>query len=183
MRPRWDHLAVTLKLGTPKLGFLTAGTTPEVSLAIGAPFFVLFGWLSDKAGRLKIVPIGNVPGSLIFYPTYHAISASADPPNVPALIPLMFIQVLFSANVLWPMGRVSGRVLPAEIQIHLSFPGARRRDWRNWRRRFANSPVLSHIPREHLCRANMVEILAIAHYPRGGTLHSGKQGAEHLVQG
>ncbi len=101
---------------TLKLDFLTAGTTAVVSLAIGAPFFVLFGWLSDKVGRLKIILIGNVLGSLTFYPTYYAISALADPPNVIALISLMFIQVLFSAMCYGPLGAFLVEYFPGRIR-------------------------------------------------------------------
>jgi len=31
-----------------------------ISLVLGTPFFIFFGWLSDKIGRLKIIP-GGLP--------------------------------------------------------------------------------------------------------------------------
>ena len=41
-----------------KLDFIYAYALIGVSLIIGTPFFILFGWLSDRIGRLKIILAG-----------------------------------------------------------------------------------------------------------------------------
>ena len=40
---------------TLKVDLLLAYGMVGMSLLIGAPFFVLFGWLSDRIGRLKLI--------------------------------------------------------------------------------------------------------------------------------
>ncbi len=101
---------------TLKIGFLTAGTVTATSLALGAPFFVLFGWLSDRVGRLKVILIGNVLGALTFYPTYLAIDAYSHPPDIPVLTGLLFLQVLFSAMCYGPLGAFLSEYFPGKIR-------------------------------------------------------------------
>ena len=43
---------------TLKLDGTTANIVIAVALAIGTPFFVFFGWLSDKIGRKPIILAG-----------------------------------------------------------------------------------------------------------------------------
>jgi len=38
-----------------KVDPLTAYIMIGISLLIGTPFFIVFGWLSDRIGRLKII--------------------------------------------------------------------------------------------------------------------------------
>src|SRR2546429_2413286 len=40
---------------TLKLDYVTAYALIGLSLVIGTPFFLVFGWLSDRIGRLKII--------------------------------------------------------------------------------------------------------------------------------
>ena len=46
-----------------------------LSLIIGTPFFIFFGWLSDRIGRLKII----LAGCLIAAVTYFPLFAGAHP--------------------------------------------------------------------------------------------------------
>src|ERR1700740_1484734 len=43
---------------TLKLDYVSAYTLIGASLLLGTPFFIVFGWLSDKIGRLKIIMAG-----------------------------------------------------------------------------------------------------------------------------
>lgn len=101
---------------TLKIGFLTAGTVGALSLAMGAPFFIIFGRLSDRVGRLKVILTGTVLGSLSFYPTYYAIDHLSSPPNVPALILLLFIQIFFSAMCYGPLGAFLVEYFPGRVR-------------------------------------------------------------------
>src|SRR5204862_7092433 len=47
--------ALFLLIVTLKLDYISAYILIGVSLLIGTPFFIFFGWLSDKIGRLKII--------------------------------------------------------------------------------------------------------------------------------
>jgi MFS family permease len=48
-------------------------------LALGTPFFVVFGALSDRIGRKRIVLAGCVLAALTYFPTFHALTHFANP--------------------------------------------------------------------------------------------------------
>ena len=49
------------------------------ALAIGTPFFVFFGWLSDKIGRKKIIMAGCLIAALTYFPLFKALTHYANP--------------------------------------------------------------------------------------------------------
>ncbi|WP_119716753.1 MFS transporter [Cognatilysobacter tabacisoli] len=49
------------------------------ALIIGTPFFVFFGWLSDKIGRKKIVMAGCLIAALTYFPLFKALTHYANP--------------------------------------------------------------------------------------------------------
>jgi MFS family permease len=61
--------ALFFLLITLKLDFISAYTLIAVSLIIGTPFFIFFGWLSDRIGRLKII----LAGCLVAAVTYSTV--------------------------------------------------------------------------------------------------------------
>ncbi len=67
-------LTITLKLEFQYAYLLIAG-----SLIIGTPFFVLFGWLSDKIGRLKIIMLGCLIAALTYFPLFGALTHYVNP--------------------------------------------------------------------------------------------------------
>lgn len=67
-------LEKTLKLDGAHANMLIA-----TSLLIGTPFFVFFGWLSDKIGRKWIIIIGCVLAAATYFPIFKAITAAANP--------------------------------------------------------------------------------------------------------
>ena len=101
---------------TLKIDFVTAGTITLVALALGAPFFVFFGWLSDRVGRLKIMLLGSVLGALTFYPSYRIIALYSHPANVPILTALLFTQVFFSSMCYGPLGAFLVEFFPGRIR-------------------------------------------------------------------
>ena len=50
-----------------------------ISVVIGAPFFVFFGWLSDKIGRKKIIVTGLLLASVLYFPLFKMLSHYANP--------------------------------------------------------------------------------------------------------
>ena len=50
-----------------------------VALLLGTPFFVVFGWLSDKIGRKPIILAGCLLAVLTYFPIFKAITVAGNP--------------------------------------------------------------------------------------------------------
>lgn len=50
-----------------------------IALAIATPFFVIFGWLSDKIGRKPIILTGLLLAALTYFPLFSALERYANP--------------------------------------------------------------------------------------------------------
>jgi len=57
----------------------TANILIAASLLIGTPFFIVFGSLSDKIGRKKIIMVGCVLAALTYFPLFKALTHYANP--------------------------------------------------------------------------------------------------------
>ena len=64
---------------TLKLDYVSAYTLIGISLLIGTPFFIFFGWLSDKIGRLKIIMAGCLIASVTYFPLFAALTHYVNP--------------------------------------------------------------------------------------------------------
>ena len=56
-----------------------ANTLLIISVVIGAPFFVFFGWLSDRVGRKPILMTGLLLATVLYFPLFKALSHYANP--------------------------------------------------------------------------------------------------------
>jgi MFS family permease len=138
-----------------KVNLRTGFIIVAVAMLLGMPFFTVFGALSDKIGRKKIILAGCLLAVLTYYPIYHAMESAAgnhvvtfkstqnpltkawtltplttdpaDPnklvpakeapnPNVPLLILLVFIQVLYVTMVYGPIAAYLVEAFPAKIR-------------------------------------------------------------------
>ena len=50
-----------------------------LSLIIGTPFFIFFGWLSDRVGRLKIILAGCLIAAVTYYPLFAGLTHYVNP--------------------------------------------------------------------------------------------------------
>ena len=64
---------------TLKLDFLTTYLLIGASLLLGTPFFIVFGWLSDKIGRLKIILAGCLIAAVTYFPMFKALTHYVNP--------------------------------------------------------------------------------------------------------
>jgi hypothetical protein len=64
---------------TLKVDYLTAYKLIGLSLVIGTPFFIVFGWLSDRIGRLKIILAGCLIAALTYFPLFAGLTHYANP--------------------------------------------------------------------------------------------------------
>src|SRR5258708_1258882 len=138
-----------------KVNLRTGFIIVALAMLFGMPFFTVFGALSDKIGRKKIIMAGCLLAVLSYYPIYHAMANAAgnhvitfksqknpvtgawtltpltndpaDPtklvpakeapsPNVPMLVFLVFIQVIFVTMVYGPIAAYLVEAFPAKIR-------------------------------------------------------------------
>ena len=138
-----------------KVNLRTSFIIVAIAMLLGMPFFTVFGSLSDKIGRKKIIMAGCLLAVLTYYPIYHAMESAAgnhvitfksqlnpvtkaptltpltvdpaDPnklvpakeapnPNVPLLVLLVFIQVIYVTMVYGPIAAYLVEAFPAKIR-------------------------------------------------------------------
>jgi MFS family permease len=64
----------TLKVPSKDAGIMVA-----LSLALATPFFIFFGWLSDRVGRKRVIMFGCVIAALTYVPIFRHLTKSANP--------------------------------------------------------------------------------------------------------
>lgn len=110
-----------------KVEFVLANTIIATALLFATPFFVVFGALSDKWGRKKIMLSGMTIAALTYYPIYKAMEhfsnwdpanplATAVDPNSLMLTILVFIQVLYVTMVYGPIAAFLVEMFPENIR-------------------------------------------------------------------
>jgi MFS family permease len=118
----------------------TAYKIVALGLLLATPFFVVFGSLSDRIGRKRIIMAGCLLAALTYIPIYHAMTAAAGPvtqiadaagkmsdvratPNFAMLTGLIFIQVFYVTMVYGPIAAFLVESFPARIRYtSLSLP-------------------------------------------------------------
>jgi MFS family permease len=71
--------ALFFLLITLKLDFISSYWLIALSLIIGTPFFIVFGWLSDRIGRLKIILAGCAIAAITYFPLFAALTHFVNP--------------------------------------------------------------------------------------------------------
>ena len=130
----------------------TANIVIAIALLLGMPLFVVFGALSDRIGRKRLMMLGLLLAVITYYPIYMGMEAAAgnnivslaskaDPvtgaialtpqtivngaltaapvasnPNIPLLVLLVFIQVIYVTMVYGPIAAYLVEAFPARIR-------------------------------------------------------------------
>lgn len=64
---------------TMKVDGATTNILIATALLLGTPFFVFWGWLSDRIGRKFIILGGCALAALTYFPAFHALSQATNP--------------------------------------------------------------------------------------------------------
>ncbi len=109
------------------LDWQLAYTLVAIALALGTPFFVLFGWLSDRVGRKRIMLSGCLLAALTYFPIYLAMTKLANPDGAASvtalplargagLVLLLFVQMLYVTMVYGPIAAFLVELFPTSIR-------------------------------------------------------------------
>jgi MFS family permease len=104
-------LQTVLKVASAK-----AYTIVAIAVLIGTPAFVLFGALSDRYGRKRIMMAGNLLSALFYFILYRAITAFSSPINEPAIIAVIVFMIALAAMVTGPVASFLVESFPARIR-------------------------------------------------------------------
>jgi len=85
-----------------------------IALICGAPFFVVFGALSDRIGRRPIMITGFLMAAFTYIPVFHAFASFKDNPTLLAL--LIFYMVILVTMVYGPIAAFLVEIFPAKIR-------------------------------------------------------------------
>ncbi|MDI9408966.1 MAG: MFS transporter [Candidatus Pacebacteria bacterium] len=64
---------------TVRVDPITANLLVALALLLATPFFIFFGWLSDRIGRKWIILTGCLIAAVIYFPTFKALTHFANP--------------------------------------------------------------------------------------------------------
>lgn len=93
------------------------------ALLLGTPFFLVFGKLSDRIGRKKIILGGCLLAVVTYWPLFRLLEAFSDPINYVALIAIVFLMMLYVTMVYGPIAAYLVELFPANVRYtSLSVP-------------------------------------------------------------
>ena len=124
---------MTVPLG---VGFVDAYTVMLIAIALATPFFIFFGWLSDRIGRKPIILGGCLLAAIAYFPIFNAMHGFANPqpgpmrrepaiavaqdPNILGLTAHGVPHDRARDDGLRPDRRVPRRVLPGRDPLHVA---------------------------------------------------------------
>jgi len=100
------YLQTILKVNTTSANYIIA-----IALLMGMPFFVLFGALSDRLGRMRIMMLGCILAAISYIPIYRSMQSAAGSNIVTAISQR---NAITGAISLTPQTLVNGALQPAK---------------------------------------------------------------------
>jgi MFS family permease len=110
-----------------KVEFVLANKIIATALLLATPFFIVFGALSDRIGRKKIIMAGCLLAALTYIPIYYGMAVASgynalDPgqpftePRIFLLVALVFVQVFWVTMVYGPIAAFLVELFPTQIR-------------------------------------------------------------------
>jgi MFS family permease len=132
--------ALSYMTGSLGVKFTDAYTVMLIGIALATPFFIFFGWLSDRIGRKPIILGGCLIAAITYFPIFNAMKGFANPvqsgtdtagkavftaqdPNIAGLTAMVFVMIVFVTMVYGPIAAFLVEYFPARIRYtSLSVP-------------------------------------------------------------
>ena len=108
--------ALTFLQTVLKIDWKTSYIIMTAALAIGTPFFLIFGHLSDKIGRKPLMLAGCGLAALTYVPIYMGLKHFSAPMNMPMMIALVAVQMIYVALVYGPIAAFLVELFPTSIR-------------------------------------------------------------------
>src|SRR5881409_2786547 len=99
-----------------KVDLFTSNEIMFVALVLATPLFIVFGRLSDRIGRKKIMMAGCFLAAVSYAPIYTGMMIFGKPLNFPVMVGLVFIKVLWVTMVYAPIAAFLVELFPARIR-------------------------------------------------------------------
>ncbi len=99
-----------------KIDFAAANEILAWSLVLTTPFYVFFGSLSDRLGRMPVILAGCALAAIFFVPVYQGIMHFAAPLNMTMLVALVSFQMLFGTMTYGPLAAFLVELFPTRIR-------------------------------------------------------------------
>jgi MFS family permease len=99
----------------------------SVALAVGTPFFIVFGRLSDRIGRKKIMLAGCLLAAVTYVPLYAALKTLVNPAmdpvvtslptlNMAGVVLVLLVQMIYVTMVYGPIAAFLVELFPTSIR-------------------------------------------------------------------
>jgi MFS family permease len=111
--------ALTWLENVGKVDFVDVRTIIAVALALATPFFIVFGALSDRLGRKKVMMAGNLLAAIFTIPIFQLMwrfTPAGGTYNAVALTACVFVLVLFVTIVYGPIAAFLVESFPARVR-------------------------------------------------------------------
>ncbi|MGH2735842.1 MAG: MFS transporter, partial [Actinomycetota bacterium] len=106
-----------------EIDLVTSSVIVGIAIIFATPFFLLFGWLSDRIGRKPIILGGCLIAAITYIPIYQAMIAVSDPLNGVAMTGLIFVQIVYVTAVYGPIAAFLVELFPTNVRYtSLSLP-------------------------------------------------------------
>ena len=97
-----------------KIPYVTVYVLMMIVLSLGAPFFIVFGALSDKIGRRNIMTLGFALAVISYWPVFTWMGTFKDNPLILGV--LVFYMVILVTMVYGPIAAFLVELFPARIR-------------------------------------------------------------------
>jgi MFS family permease len=97
-----------------KINYVTVYLIMMIALTAGAPFFLVFGALSDRVGRRNIMTLGFALAVISYWPVFTWLGTFKDDPVI--LTILVFYMIILVTMVYGPIAAFLVELFPARIR-------------------------------------------------------------------